>query len=93
MAHDYDRRDRPATGEETADETADESVAESDPAASDFAGTDDEESPAETRPELERARLLEPRHALEIGRDGRVVGSHYHEGRDTWEILLERYDE
>jgi hypothetical protein len=89
MAHDYDRRDRPATGEETADE----SVEQSDPAASDFSGADDEESAAGSRPELGRVRLLEPRHALEIGRDGRVVASHYHEGRDMWEVLLETYDD
>jgi len=89
MAHDYDRRDRPATGEERAEKR----VGESDTAASDSAEFDATGSASETPPELRWAQLLEPRHALEIGQDGRAVASHYHEGRDTWNVLLETYDE
>ncbi len=88
MAQGHDQRDRSGTGEETTEGNAAESGTA--PAA---ATADGEESVAETRPELGRARLLEPRHALEIGRNGRFVASHYHEGRDTWEVLLETYDD
>ncbi|UPW00745.1 hypothetical protein M0R88_01260 [Halorussus gelatinilyticus] len=87
MAYGHDQRDRPATGEGTTEG----SVAESDAAPSDSAASGDEESADGTPPELRWVQLREPRHALEIGRDGRIVASEYHESRDTWEVLLETY--
>lgn len=44
------------------------------------------------QPELRWAQLREPKHAVEIGRNGRVLASHYHEGYDAWEMLLETYE-
>lgn len=48
----------------------------------------------EARPEpaLRRVLLRDPGNALEIGRNDRVVASHYREGADAWEVLLETYD-
>ena len=47
---------------------------------------------ARPRPELRWVQVREPRHALDIGRNGRIVASHYHRGYDAWEVLLETYD-
>ena len=47
------------------------------------------DAPTGTPSELRWIQLREPRHALEIGRNGRVLGSHFHERWDAWEVLLE----
>ncbi|UPV74723.1 hypothetical protein M0R89_01310 [Halorussus limi] len=52
--------------------------------------SDEEDRPA---PELRWVQVREPRRALEIGRNGRIVASEYHEEYDAWEVLLETYDE
>ncbi|WP_435175205.1 hypothetical protein [Halorussus sp. AFM4] len=72
------RRDRSPRGE-AADDTAERAEAE-------------ESGPARPRPELRWVQLREPRHAVELGRNGRVLASHYHAGYDAWEVLLETYE-
>ena len=49
---------------------------------------------AETRPrpELRWVQLREPLQAIELGRNGRVLATRYHEGYDSWEVLLETYE-
>ena len=56
--------------------------------------TEAEETAAETRPrpELRWVQLREPLQAVELGRNGRVMESYYHEGYDSWEVLLETYE-
>lgn len=44
------------------------------------------------KPELRWVQLREPRHAVEIGRNGRILDHRYHEGYDSWEVLLETYE-
>ncbi|WP_137285151.1 hypothetical protein [Halorussus salinisoli] len=52
------------------------------------------EEGAEThpQPELRWVRLREPRHAIEMGPNGRILDHRYHEGYDAWEVLLETYE-
>lgn len=52
----------------------------------------DEEAPVRPEPELRWTQLREPRQAVEIGANGRILASHYHEGYDAWEVLLETYE-
>ena len=52
----------------------------------------DERTAARPRSELRWVQLREPRHAAEIGQNGRVLDSCYHAGYDAWEVLLETYE-
>ncbi|NEU56141.1 hypothetical protein [Halorussus sp. MSC15.2] len=54
----------------------------------------DAEAAAETRPqaELRWVQIPNPREAVELGRNGRVVDSRFHAGYDSWEVLLETYE-
>lgn len=54
--------------------------------------SDREGAEGRPRPELRWVQLREPRAAVEIGRNGRILASHYHEGYDAWEVLLETYE-
>ena len=56
--------------------------------------TEEREEDAEARPqpELRWVQLQQPRHAIEIGRNGRILDSRYHSGYDSWEVLLETYE-
>lgn len=57
------------------------------------AGRESEGSDASRpRPELRWVELREPRDAVGIGTNGRIVASHYHEGYDSWQVLLETYE-
>ncbi|MFC4552816.1 MULTISPECIES: hypothetical protein [Halorussus] len=51
-----------------------------------------EEAESRPHPELRWVQLRAPREAIELGRNGRVLASHYHAGYDSWEILLETYE-
>ncbi|MFC7079928.1 hypothetical protein [Halorussus caseinilyticus] len=42
--------------------------------------------------ELRWVQLDAPRHAIEIGPNGRILDSRYHGGYDAWEVLLETYE-
>jgi hypothetical protein len=84
MGRSHDARDRSATHEETADETETGSEAE--------AGSETGDPKARPQAELRWVQLREPRHAVELGRNGRVLASHFHKGYDSWEVLLETYD-
>jgi hypothetical protein len=83
MSEGHEPRDRPATRENGGETEAETEV---ETAAGDEAG--------ESRPraELRWVQLREPKHALEIGRNGRVLDSFYHDGDDSWEVLLETYE-
>jgi len=48
----------------------------------------DERADARPRPGLRWVHLRDPRRAAELGRNGQVVGRHFHEGYDAWELLL-----
>ncbi|MFC4448008.1 hypothetical protein [Halorussus aquaticus] len=54
----------------------------------------DAEAAAETRPqaELRWVQIRNPREAVELGRNGRVIDSRFHVGYDSWEVLLETYE-
>jgi len=52
-------------------------------------GETGESSDARPRPELRWVRLRDARRAAELGRNGRVVGRHFHEEADAWELLVE----
>jgi len=43
-------------------------------------------------PDVRWVQIREPRHAVEIGRNGRILASRFHEGYDAWEVLLETYE-
>jgi hypothetical protein len=79
MSKGHEPRDRPATRENSGE-------TEVETAAGDEAG--------ESRPraELRWVQFREPKRALEIGRNGRVLDSFYHDGDDSWEVLLETYE-
>lgn len=51
-----------------------------------------DEEVAHPQPELRWIELRQPRHAVEIGRNGRILASRYHPGYDSWEVLLETYE-
>lgn len=55
-------------------------------------GQKPEQEPARPDPELRWVQLREPKQAVEIGRNGRVLDSRFHEGYDAWEVLLETYE-
>jgi hypothetical protein len=57
------------------------------------AETEDGEEESRPRAELRWVQVREPRAALEIGRNGRVLDSFYREGYDGWEGLLETYED
>jgi hypothetical protein len=87
MAEHHDPRDRPAAreGSETDSEReTDETAPEKEP----------EDGNSESRPQarLRWVQLRGPKHALELGRNGRVHASHFHERYDSWEVLLETYE-
>ena len=48
-----------------------------------------DEDAARPQPELRWVRLREPRQAVEVGANGRVLASRYHDDSDSWAILLE----
>ena len=50
------------------------------------------DSEARPQAELRWVQVREPRHAVEIGRNGRVLDSKYHPRWDAWEVLLETYE-
>ncbi|NHN59501.1 MULTISPECIES: hypothetical protein [Halorussus] len=52
----------------------------------------DERVATRPQPELRWMQLREPRHAAEVGPNGRVLDSRYHAGYDAWEVLLETYE-
>ena len=54
--------------------------------------TESEEPATRPQPELRWVQLRKPRHAIEIGRNGRILASKYHERWDAWEVLLETYE-
>ena len=43
-------------------------------------------------PELRWIQIRDPKRMDELGRNGRVVGSFFHEGYDAWEVLLVTYE-
>lgn len=53
-----------------------------------------EEAATEARPEpeLRWVQIRDPKRMDELGRNGRVVGSFFHEGYDAWEVLLVTYE-
>lgn len=51
-----------------------------------------EEPDSRPRPELRWVQIREPRHAVEIGRNGRIVATRFRRGYDRWEVLLETYE-
>lgn len=51
-----------------------------------------EEPVAHPQPELRWVQLRHPKHAIEIGQNGRILDSRYHSGYDAWEVLLETYE-
>ncbi|WP_135824324.1 hypothetical protein [Halorussus ruber] len=83
MAERHDPPDRPAARESETD-----SERRADPERETEDGND------EPRPQgqLRWVQLREPKHALELGRNGRVHASHFHERYDSWEVLLETYE-
>ncbi|WP_128476149.1 hypothetical protein [Halorussus pelagicus] len=56
-------------------------------------GENTEKSGVRSRTELRRVQVRQPRHALEIGQNDRIVASHYYKTDDVWDVLLETYDE
>ncbi|WP_276301820.1 hypothetical protein [Halorussus lipolyticus] len=85
MAESHDHRDRRATREE--DGEAD-SEKETDPERE----TGDENEKSRPQAHLRWVQLRTPRHAVEIGQNGRVLDSYFHEGHDAWAVLLETYE-
>lgn len=50
------------------------------------------ETEARPRPELRWVQIRDPKRMDELGRNGRVVESFFHEGYDAWEVLLVTYE-
>lgn len=87
MAESHDHRDRRATreeGEADSETEADETDHE----------RETEDGNGESRPQahLRWVQLREPRHAIELGANGRVLDSRFHDEYDVWEVLLETYE-
>jgi hypothetical protein len=87
MAERHDPRDRPAVREEGETDSGREAD-ETDPGK----GTEDGNRDSRPQAQLRWVQLREPKHALEIGRNGRVHASHFHERDDSWEVLVETYE-
>ena len=49
----------------------------------------DEDGATTPQSELRWVQLDAPRHAIEIGSNGRILDSRYHGRYDAWEVLLE----
>lgn len=81
MVPSRDPADRRATGENRPGEERGEGEEQA-----------DGERTTRPAPELRWVQLREPRHAVEIGRNGRILDSRFHEGYDAWEVLLETYE-
>lgn len=79
MARGHDPGDRRPAREERRD-GEEESVSERE---------DEAEHP---QGELRWVQLDAPRSVVEIGRNGRILESHFHERYDSWEVLLETYE-
>jgi hypothetical protein len=91
MVGSHDARDRSAPREEQDDDRSEGSSRGESGTASEISDrAADSELERQTR--LRWVQLREPKHALEIGRNGRVLDSFYHEGYDAWEVLLETYE-
>lgn len=91
MSEGHDPRDRPAT-REAGSETEAEAETEAEIEAEAEAGTGDRDEESRPQAELRWVQFREPKHAIEIGRNGRILDSFYHEGYDSWEVLLETYE-
>ena len=52
----------------------------------------EDEEQSHPRPELRWVQIRRPRGTVEIGRNGRILASHYHSRYDAWEVLLETYE-
>ncbi|WP_115863058.1 hypothetical protein [Halorussus litoreus] len=77
-----DPGDRGATGEERPDEQR----------AARKAEQKEDEEKTRPEPEVRWVQIREPRLAVEIGRNGRILASRFHEDYDAWEVLLETYE-
>lgn len=75
-------REDPSRGRK-ADETADPGQREV---------REERETEARQRPNLRWVQIRDPKRVDELGRNGRVVGSFFHEGYDAWEVLLVTYE-
>lgn len=84
MAHSPDSDDHGVTGEGRTDEAEATEAEEEKP--------EEEEVQVRPEPEFRWVELRTPRQAVEIGQNGRILTSHYHERYDAWEVLLETYE-
>lgn len=80
MARGHDSADRRAPPDEGSEHHEDDEREEG------------EGSPSRPQAELRWVQIREPLDAVEIGRNGRVLASKYHEQWDAWEVLLETYE-